>query len=105
MGLVGGQTRSNQKTSFIKKFSKDLRNLNPDVQIPNPKFAFYQLMLRLGDLKNARDRWLAHYEGLDILVHNAAIYEKPIPETDPDEFQNQCSRILGIYCLRFLIEF
>ena len=38
----------NQKTSFTKYFSLDPKNLNPDVEIQNPNFAFYHPLLILG---------------------------------------------------------
>ena len=46
-GLRRGYFASNQKISLTKKFSIGLRNLIPDAQVQNPKFAFYHPTLPL----------------------------------------------------------
>jgi len=55
--------------------------------------SFLKLDVRdLPGMNKQRDKWLEHYQGVDILVHNAGTYEKPVD--DPDQFIEQCSRIL-----------
>ena len=57
-----GNFASDQKTSFTKKFSTGLRNLIPDAQVQNPKFAFYhpiltkELKINYQDHRSMRDK-------------------------------------------------